>query len=63
MQPTWQPISVREGSEPDEFWSALGGRADYARAKEIKGHPEDPRLFMLNISDGKKNIHSSKFFL
>lgn len=54
---------MREGSEPDEFWSALGGRADYARAKEIKGHPEDPRLFMLNISDGKKNIHSSKFFL
>ncbi|XP_015873827.3 villin-1 [Ziziphus jujuba] len=48
---TWQPISVREGSEPDVFWNALGGRADYARAKEIKGHPEDPHLFMLNITD------------
>ncbi|KAK9280649.1 hypothetical protein L1049_014345 [Liquidambar formosana] len=25
INPTWQPVSVREGSEPDVFWNALGG--------------------------------------
>ncbi|XP_008220688.1 PREDICTED: villin-1 [Prunus mume] len=50
--PTWQAISVREGSESDIFWNALGGKADYARAKEIKGYIEDPHLFMLSTTEG-----------
>ncbi|GAV87830.1 hypothetical protein CFOL_v3_31256 [Cephalotus follicularis] len=41
----WQTISVREGSEPDSFWNALGGKAEYSRNKRIKGHREDPNLF------------------
>ncbi|XP_062085157.1 villin-1 [Humulus lupulus] len=52
INPTWQPISVREGSEPDIFWTALGGKSEYAKGKEIKGHVEDPRLFLLNITEG-----------
>lgn len=46
INPTWQPILVREGSEPDDFWNALGGKAEYPREKEIIGFMEDPRLFV-----------------
>ncbi|XP_050367223.1 villin-1 isoform X2 [Argentina anserina] len=52
INPTWQAISVREGSESDVFWSALGTKADYARGKEIKGYLEDPHLFMLGGTEG-----------
>ncbi|KAB1210699.1 Villin-1, partial [Morella rubra] len=52
--PTWQPMSVREGSEHDIFWNALGGKAEYPREKELKGYVEDPHLFALNISEAVK---------
>nr|XP_011460943.1 PREDICTED: villin-1 isoform X2 [Fragaria vesca subsp. vesca] len=52
INPTWQAISVREGSESDVFWSALGEKAEYARGKEIKGYIEDPHLFMLSGTEG-----------
>ncbi|KAM1697997.1 hypothetical protein ACFX14_029174 [Malus domestica] len=51
IHPTWQAVSVREGSESDTFWNVLGGKAEYPRAKEIKGHMEDPNLFMLSITE------------
>ncbi|XP_022948221.1 villin-1 isoform X1 [Cucurbita moschata] len=52
INPTWQPVSVREGSEPDLFWEALGGKSEYQKGKEAKGPIEDPQLFVLNISEG-----------
>lgn len=55
-KPTWQAISVREGSESDVFWSALGEKAEYARGKEIKGYIEDPHLFMLSGTEGNKSF-------
>lgn len=55
MQPTWLPVSVREGNEPDIFWDALGGKAEYPREKEIQGFIDDPHLFALKITRGKKN--------
>ncbi|XVF05346.1 hypothetical protein REPUB_Repub05bG0164200 [Reevesia pubescens] len=45
INPAWQPISVREGSEPDSFWSSLGGKTEYPREKQMKKFIEDPRLF------------------
>ncbi|PRQ34453.1 putative villin/Gelsolin, ADF-H/Gelsolin-like domain-containing protein [Rosa chinensis] len=52
INPTWQAISVREGSESDVFWSALGEKAEYAKGKEIKGYIDDPHLFMLSGTEG-----------
>ncbi|XP_022148363.1 villin-1 [Momordica charantia] len=52
INPTWQPVSVREGSEPDLFWETLGGKSEYQKGKEAKGPIEDPHLFVLNISEG-----------
>ncbi|XP_038707097.1 villin-1 [Tripterygium wilfordii] len=52
INPTWQPMSVREGSEPDTFWNALGGKTEYPREKEMKEQMEDPHLFLLVFTDG-----------
>ncbi|KAL2898696.1 Villin-1 [Bienertia sinuspersici] len=49
--PAWQPKSLREGGEPDEFWTALGGKAEYPREKKIRKHIEDPHLFVCNYSE------------
>ncbi|XP_057428977.1 villin-1 [Lotus japonicus] len=50
LNPTWLPVSVREGNEPDIFWDALGGKAEYPREKEIQGFIDDPHLFALKIT-------------
>ncbi|XP_058109143.1 villin-1 isoform X2 [Magnolia sinica] len=52
IYPTRQAISVREGSEPDSFWDAIGGKAEYPREKEIKAYEEDPHLFTCTFTEG-----------
>ncbi|XVE79417.1 hypothetical protein DITRI_Ditri14bG0056800 [Diplodiscus trichospermus] len=56
--PAWQPISVREGTEPDSFWSSLGGKTEYPREKEMKKFIEDPHLFKFTRTEGKQIILS-----
>ncbi|XVF19874.1 hypothetical protein REPUB_Repub11eG0148600 [Reevesia pubescens] len=51
INPAWQPISVREGSEPDSFWSSLGGKTEYPREKEMKKFIEDPHLFKFTCTE------------
>ncbi|GMI81723.1 villin 1 [Hibiscus trionum] len=61
INPAWQPVSVREGSEPDSFWSSLGGKTEYPREKEMKKFIEDPHLFKLICTEGDfkvKEIYS-----
>ncbi|KAG4943863.1 hypothetical protein JHK84_047921 [Glycine max] len=53
LKPTWLPVSMREGNEPDIFWDALGGKAKYPKGKEIQGFIDDPHLFALKIMRGK----------
>lgn len=53
---------MREGSEPDIFWEALGGKTEYPREQEIKQHIEDPHLFAFMFADGRQNILSFKFY-
>ncbi|KAG5515121.1 hypothetical protein RHGRI_036230 [Rhododendron griersonianum] len=52
LQPTWQPILVREGSEPEHLWNALGGKGEYPREKEIARFTEDPHLFTCVSTEG-----------
>ncbi|KAI4306619.1 hypothetical protein L6164_029880 [Bauhinia variegata] len=52
LNPTWQPISVREGNEPDSFWDAVGGKSEYPKGKEIQGYIEDLHLFVLDVKRG-----------
>ncbi|XP_007016120.2 PREDICTED: villin-1 [Theobroma cacao] len=56
INPTWQPISVREGSEPDSFWSSLGGKTEYQREKEMKKFIEDQHLFKFTSTEGDVKV-------
>lgn len=44
--------TVMEGSEPDEFWSALGGKAEYPNTKEMPEGERDPQLFQISNETG-----------
>ncbi|XP_049933743.1 villin-1 isoform X2 [Nymphaea colorata] len=46
LNPKKQPIQVKEGSEPDIFWDAIGGKMDYPKEKDTKEFVEDPHLFV-----------------
>ncbi|XP_030537534.1 villin-1 isoform X2 [Rhodamnia argentea] len=52
INPTWQPVSIREGSEPDIFWQALGGKTEYPREKKVKQYVEGPHLFAVTLIEG-----------
>ncbi|KAJ4891286.1 Villin-1 [Raphanus sativus] len=45
IDPSRQPMSTREGSEPDTFWDLLGGKAEYPKEKEMRKQIEEPHLF------------------
>jgi len=43
---------VEEGQEKDNFWAALGGKAEYANFKELGIDPNfEPRLFDMRFSE------------
>ncbi|AQK84112.1 Villin-1 [Zea mays] len=50
--PMEQSLLVREGSEPDHFWKALGGRSEYSKEKRVKGWPADPHLYACRFEQG-----------
>ena len=39
--------TVEEGSEPEAFWDALGGIAEYPEASEVEAVTQEPRLFQV----------------
>lgn len=49
---------MQEGSEPEAFWTALGGKQEYASnkwlAQELPNHP--PRLFQCSNASGKFRV-------
>lgn len=45
-------VALNEGSEPEEFWTALGGKADYPEMREGEPAPKDPRLFHCSNATG-----------
>uniref|UniRef100_A0A336MYB6 CSON006296 protein n=1 Tax=Culicoides sonorensis TaxID=179676 RepID=A0A336MYB6_CULSO len=50
-------LTIEEGSEPDKFWDALGGRGDYDTTLDPPGSPIlDPRLFHCRILAGRKKL-------
>ncbi|CAN0099992.1 unnamed protein product [Ascophyllum nodosum] len=48
--------TVEEGSEPEAFWDALGGIAEYPEASEVEAVTQEPRLFQVSTSSGKLMI-------
>jgi len=52
IQGSRKVINVPEGQEPESFWDALGGKAEYAQAKEVVEGQRDPRLFQCSNVTG-----------
>ncbi|KAJ7546195.1 hypothetical protein O6H91_08G029400 [Diphasiastrum complanatum] len=46
LKPDTTAKSLKEGSEPSSFWSALGGKSEYPSQREAKEAEKDPRLFV-----------------
>lgn len=42
---------LEEGSEPEEFWSALGGKEEYPEVSKGEAAPQEVRLFQVNGAD------------
>ena len=63
LQPSRQPMSTREGSEPDTFWDLLGGKTEYPKEKETRKQVEEPRLFTCSCNSGNgKHLFEFVFF-
>jgi hypothetical protein len=58
LQPMEQSLLVREGSEPDHFWKALGGRSEYSKEKRVKGWPADPHLYACRFEQGMQIFYN-----
>ena len=39
--------TVQEGSEPEGFWTALGGMGEYPKVSEAEEVSQEPRLFQV----------------
>jgi len=47
---------VEEGKEPAAFWTAVGGQAEYASAKETSEGGREPRLFHCSSNAGSFHV-------
>lgn len=47
---------VSEGSETDDFWSLLGGKATYASDSSLYEQPREPRLFWGSNASGSFKV-------
>lgn len=45
-------VPVHEGSEPGEFWTALGGQGEYAAVHDVDDSTHEPRLFHCSNATG-----------
>ncbi|GFX69527.1 gelsolin, cytoplasmic [Trichonephila clavipes] len=52
--PGREVIEIKEEEEPEEFWSALGGKTEYPKSRELPSRPFlQPRLFKVSDQSGK----------
>jgi len=52
FQGTRPTVNIAEGHEPAEFWDALGGKTEYAEAREAVEGQREPRLFQCSNVTG-----------
>eukprot|EP00752_Nemacystus_decipiens_P014256 g12677.t1 len=48
--------TVKEGSEPEGFWNALGGMGEYPKVSEAEEVSQEPRLFQVSNATGKLTV-------
>jgi len=52
--------TFEEGSEPEAFWTAIGGKKEYAKTKFLEDDSREPRLFHLSGNTGA--LHAEEIF-
>lgn len=55
LQPDIPSRSQKEGSESEQFWDLLGGKAEHSSQKVGSNVESDPHLFLCSYSTGYKN--------
>jgi hypothetical protein len=55
-------IELKEGEEPEEFWTVLGGKTDYCAIKDGEPAPRDPRLFQCSNATGSFRVEEVFYF-
>lgn len=55
-------VDLKEGEEPEEFWTCLGGKGEYGSIKEGEPAPRDPRLFQCSNATGSFKVEEVHFF-
>jgi len=53
---------LSEGSEPEEFWSSIGGRGEYSNRSPEEPAPRDPRLFRCSDAFGRFEVEEVASF-
>ena len=56
-------VNIAEGSETGEFWSALGGQAEYANVSPGQQAPRDARLFQASTATGSFKVEEVSLFV
>nr|VDC70758.1 unnamed protein product [Brassica rapa] len=62
LDPSRQPMTTREGSEPDTFWDLLGGKTEYPKEKETRKQVEEPRLFTCSCISGNDVLKAKEVY-
>jgi gelsolin len=52
FKPNLQTKTIKEGTESDQFWSLLRGKAEYPSQKIAKEQEGDPHLFSCTFLKG-----------
>lgn len=55
-------VTITEGSEPEDFWNLLGGKAEYPQVSEIEYATVEPRLFVLCDISGNLKAEEVRSF-
>jgi hypothetical protein len=53
--------TIKEGSEPEEFWTALGGKTEYAQFAPGDAPPRDARLFSASTATGRFKVEEVRY--
>jgi len=56
-------VEIDEGSEPEEFWTFLGGKQPYTTTKYLQANPREARLFRCSNATGAFRIEEIYSFI
>jgi len=62
LQPKNTVVELEEGKEPEEFWTPLGGKGEYADDESLYVEYQEPRLFHCSDASGEFRVQEIEAF-